>query len=125
MLIKIVVFFGKALTKTFFLTFNPSSFFPTPLLVLVNSGSGSVSLSDASLSDPECIETSVCAEVRRVRPLVDIRPDFVGTAGLLVRLDDDVTLEGVVERGVVSGAELRPVIEIPRPRFVAVFTDAV
>lgn len=72
---------------------------------------------------------SVCADIRLVRPRVDILPDLpllvVGTAGLLVRLDEDVTLDGVVERGVVVvvsvGAVLRPVIEMPRPRFVAVF----
>lgn len=61
---------------------------------------------------------------------MDILPDLlpvlvVGTAGLLVRLDEDVTLDGVVERGAVapSGALLRPVIEMPRPRFVAVVFD--
>lgn len=62
---------------------------------------------------------------------MEIRPDF-GTAGLLVRLDEDVTLEGVVERGVLSLGvtvevveALRPVMETPRPRFVAGFGGVV
>lgn len=46
-----------------------------------------------------------------------------GVPGLFVLLEFDVILEGVEDRG-ISGAGLRPVIDILRPRLATDFGDA-
>lgn len=73
------------------------------------------------------MEKSVLRRVRRLVLLlspwrVTREEDLLtGVAGLFVRLDDEVTEEGVVERGAGGASWVRLLTDVPRPRLAAGF----